>query len=114
METDKIILYAIIGVLVVTVLCILVIKIVKFAKMSKEERVEVLKTYLKGIIALAEQEIIGTKRGQEKLQMVEDYFNKKAPKIYKFILLLIGKDNLKELIETSLQEIKDNFSNNKK
>lgn len=43
--------------------------------------------------------------------MVEDYFKTKAPKIYKLILLATGKDNLRELIELALSEIKDNFAN---
>ena len=102
MDIDKIILYVIIGVFCVFLITFLVIKIVKFAKMSKDEKIKLLKTYLKGIISLAEQEIVGDKKGA-------DYFNKKAPTVYKIVLLLLGKDNLKQLIESSLEEIKQAF-----
>ncbi len=109
MNIDKMILYIVIGILCVSLITFLIIKIVKFAKMSKEEKTKLLKTYLKGIISLAEQEVVGNKKGEEKLKMVEDYFNKKAPKVYKIVLLLLGKDNLKQLIEDSLKEIKESF-----
>lgn len=110
MNTDKIILYLIIGVIVLGIIIYAVINIIKYAKMTPEERKKVLKTYLKGLIALAEQEIVGNKKGEERLQMVEDYFNKKAPTIYKLLLALIGKDNLKEIIEEALKEIKKSFA----
>lgn len=109
MDIDKIVLYVIIGAFCIFLITFLVIKIVKFAKMSKDEKIKLLKTYLKGIISLAEQEIVGDKRGDERLKMVEDYFNKKAPKVYKIVLLLLGKDNLKQFIESSLEEIKQSF-----
>lgn len=109
MDIDKIVLYVIIGVFCIFLITFLVIKIVKFAKMSKDEKIKLLKTYLKGIISLAEQEIVGDKRGDERLKMVEDYFNKKAPKVYKIVLLLLGKDNLKQFIESSLEEVKQSF-----
>lgn len=109
MNTDKIILYLIIGVIVLGIIIYAVINIIKYAKMTPEERKKVLKTYLKGLIALAEQEIIGTKKGEEKMKMVEDYFNKKAPFVYKMILSILGKENLKEIIEEALKEIKDSF-----
>lgn len=109
MNIEQILLYVIIGLIAAAALVFVIIKIVKFSKMSKEEKTQVLKTYLKGLIALAEQEIVGTKRGEERLQMVEDYFNQKAPHIYKAILSMLGKENLKELIEEALKEIKDSF-----
>ena len=42
-------------------------------------------------------------------QMVEDYFNKKAPMVYKFVLFLIGKDNFKQIVEEALEDIKNSF-----
>ena len=39
--------------------------------------------------------------------MVEEYFNKNAPLTYRIILFLLGKDNLKNLIEDALAEIKE-------
>lgn len=110
MDIDKIILWCVIGAIVLGVVIYGIIFIIKYAKMTPEERKKVLKTYLKGLIALAEQEIIGSKKGKEKLQMVEDYFNKKAPMAYKVILALLGKDNLKEIIEEALSEVKKTFA----
>ena len=106
---DKIILYVIIGVMAVYLLTFVIIQIVKFCKMSKEEKVKAFKTYLKGLVSLAEQEIVGSKMGAEKLAMVEEYFNKKAPIMYKIILMSLGKDNLRELIESALKELKESF-----
>ena len=109
MNTDKIILYVIIGVMIISLLVFVITWIIKFCKMSKEDKVKLLKTYLKGLIALAEQEIIGNKRGEEKLAMVEKAFREKAPMVYKITLLLLGKDNLTQLIEDALKEIKAAF-----
>lgn len=101
--------YIIIGVIVAILIVFIVISIVKYAKMKPEERREFLKTYVKGLVALAEQTIVGSKRGQEKLKMVEDYFNKKSPFAYKFVLSLIGKDNLEQITEEALEDIKKSF-----
>ena len=101
--------YLVIGVIALVLLTLLIIKIVKFVKMSPEQKREFLKTYVKGIVALAEQTVTGSKKGQEKLQMVEDYFNKKAPMAYKFVLFLIGKDNFKQIVEEALEDIKNSF-----
>ena len=109
MNIDEIVLYSIIGIIAVCLLIFAIIQIVKFCKMSKEEKIKTLKTYLKGLVSLAEQEITGSKMGAEKLAMVEEYFNKKAPIIYKIILALLGKDNLRELIESALKELKESF-----
>lgn len=109
MNTDKIILYVIIGVMIISLLVFVITWIIKFCKMSKEDKIKLLKTYLKGLIALAEQEIVGNKRGEEKLAMVEKAFREKAPMVYKITLLLLGKDNLTQLIEDALKEIKAAF-----
>lgn len=109
MNTDTIILYSVIGIIAVCLLVFVITWIVKFCKMSKEEKIKTLKTYLKGLVSLAEQEIIGAKRGEEKMKMVEDYFNKKAPFVYKMILYILGKENLKEIIDEALKEIKASF-----
>ena len=102
-------LYIVIGVVALVLLTLLIIKIIKFVKMSPEQKREFLKTYVKGIVVLAEQTVTGDKKGQEKLQMVEDYFNKKAPMAYKFVLFLIGKDNFKQIVEEALEDIKNSF-----
>lgn len=109
MNTDQIIFYIVLGVAVLGILVFAAIWIVKFCKLSKEEKIKLLKTYLKGLIALAEQEIVGSKRGEEKLAMVEKAFREKAPMVYKITLLLLGKDNLTQLIEDALKEIKAAF-----
>lgn len=107
MDTEKIILYVSLGIISICLLTALIIKIVKLCKMSKEDREKIIKTYLKGIVILAEEEIIGTEKGEERLAMVEEYFNKNAPLMYRIILFLLGKDNLKNLIEDALAEIKE-------
>ena len=107
MDTEKIVLYISLGIICLCLVTALIVKIVKLFKMPKEEREKVIKTYLKGVIMLAEEEIIGTKRGEERLAMVEEYFNKNAPLTYRIILFLLGKDNLKNLIEDALAEIKE-------
>lgn len=109
MNIDQVALCIVIGLMVLAALAFVIIWIVKFCKMSKEEKVTLVKTYLKGLVALAEQEIVGTKRGQERLKMVEESFQKKAPLVYKITLLLLGKDNLIQLIEDALKEIKIAF-----
>jgi hypothetical protein len=101
--------YIIIGAIVLGLIVFLIVKIIKFAKMSSDEKKTLLKTYLKGIIALAEQTITGNKKGTEKLQMVENYFKEKAPLVYKIILALLGKDSLSAIIEEALKEIKESF-----
>ncbi len=106
---EDIIAWIIIGIIGAGILTFIIYNIIKFIKMKPEQKKEILKTYLKGLVVLAEQEIVGTKRGAERLKMVEDWFNKKAPMIYKIILLLVGKNNLKEFIEEALKEIKDAF-----
>ena len=107
MDTEKIVLYISLGIVCLCLITALIVKIVKLCKMPKEEREKVIKTYLKGIIMLAEEEIVGTKKGEERLAMVEEYFNKNAPLTYRIILFLLGKDNLKNLIEDALTEIKE-------
>jgi hypothetical protein len=105
---ENIILYIIIGVLAVGIIGFLTYKIGKVIKMKPEERKQLLITFLKGLVAQAEQHI-GSGHGAEKLEEVEKYFQEKAPFLYKMCLRLVGKDNLKELIETALKEIKDSF-----
>jgi hypothetical protein len=105
---ENIILYIIIGVIGAGILAYLIYNIIKIAKMPKEERKQFLKTYLKGLDAEAER-IIGSGNGDIKLAQVEEWFNKKAPLIYKIVLTILGKDNLKDLINDALKEIKESF-----
>ena len=77
--------------------------------MSKEERMEEIMTYLKGIIALVEQEYIGSGRGKEKLAAVKELFDQRAPMFLKLMLKSIGVDDIEELIEKALSELKQSF-----
>lgn len=106
---EKMIMWIVIAVVAVILIVLAVLFIVKIAKMKPEERKELLKTYLKGAIALAEQQIVGEKKGAEKLAAVEEYFKKNAPFLLKVVLMLTGKKNLQALIEEGLSEIKESF-----
>lgn len=108
MENMDILAYVLIGLLAAGIIGAVIFLIVKLAKMSPEDRKKYLVTYLKGLVALAEKEI-GAGHGADKLAMVEDYFNKKAPAFVKIVLTVFGKNNLRELIEMALKEIKESF-----
>lgn len=101
-------LYVIIALIAVAIIGAGIYFGIKIKKMSKEDRKKLLVTFLKGAVALAEEEI-GSGNGEAKLAMVEAYFNDKAPVIYKLILKALGKENLKEFIEEALSEIKNSF-----
>lgn len=105
---ENVVLYIIIGFLILGIASFIIYKIGKVVKMQPEERKKLLITYLKGLVAQAEQHI-GSGHGAEKLAEVEKYFQEKAPFLYKMCLRLVGKDSLKELIEIALKEIKDSF-----
>lgn len=106
---NDIIMWIIIGVVAVAALAFLIYYIIKIAKLPPEKRKELLVTYLKGAVALAEKEIVGSSKGKEKLAMVEEYFNKNAPWFLKILLGIFGKENLQELIELALKEVKESF-----
>ena len=103
-----IITYIILGVVGAAVLAFVIYKIVQIAKMKPEERKELIKTYLKGLVAEAEKQI-GAGNGDLKFAQVEEWFNKKAPMVLKIVLSILGKENLKDLIEDALKEIKESF-----
>ena len=109
MDTEKIVLYIALGIICLCLITALIVKIVKLCKMPKEERTKLLKTYLKGVIAWAEQEFAGSGRGAEKIEAVEKYFKEHASWLLKIVLKLSGKENLRELIEEGLKELKENF-----
>lgn len=109
MSIQEIMMWVVIALVGVGILAYVIYTIVKIAKMSPEDRKQMLVTYLKGAVALAEQQI-GSGNGEIKLARVEDYFNKNAPWFLKILLTVTGKQNLKELIELALTEIKDSFS----
>lgn len=103
-----IIMYIILGVIGAAVLAFIIYKIVQIAKMKPEERKQLIKTYLKGLVAEAEKQI-GAGNGDIKFAQVEEWFNKKAPMILKIVLSILGKETLKDLIEDALKEIKESF-----
>lgn len=105
---SDIIMYIILGVVGAAVLALVIYKIVQIAKMKPEERKELIKTYLKGLVAEAEKQI-GAGHGDVKFAQVEEWFNKKAPMVLKIVLSILGKENLKDLIEDALKEIKESF-----
>lgn len=105
---NDIIMWIIIGVVFATVLGVVIYFVVKICRMSADERKQLLLVYLKGLVAMAEKEV-GAGHGDEKLKEVEDYFNAHAGWFLKILLLLSGKDNLKDLIQQALIEIKESF-----
>ena len=102
------ILWIVFAVLAVAILAIVIVRAVEIFKMSPDERKKALVTYIKGLVALAEAEI-GSGHGQEKQKKKKKWFKEKAPLVLKICLSLFGKENLKELIELALKEIKENF-----
>lgn len=105
---ENILGYIFLGAICLVCLIYIIYKIVKFCKMTPDEKKEVLVIYLKGLVAFAEQSI-GAGHGAEKLALVEEYFMTKAPTFYKLLLFAIGADNLTELIEIALKEVKLSF-----
>ena len=81
---------------------------VSFARLSKEERKKKMIEYLQGIIVSAEL-MLGDGAGPAKLAYVEQEFKKKAPIVYRMVILFTGSENLRELIEQGLNEIKAGF-----
>ena len=106
---ENLYMYIMAAVVVAAGLIYVIITIGKITKMSKAERIEYVKTFLKGLIADAEA-AYGSGHGAEKLAAVEAAFAKKAPFLYKIALKLCGVKSLSEIIELGLAEIKDDFS----
>lgn len=105
---NDIIMYAIIGAIGLVILGIALYWLIRVCKLSKEEKKKLLVTYLKGAVALAEHEI-GSGNGPQKLQEVEEYFDKHAGWFMKILRLVTGKEHFQELIELALKEIKESF-----
>ena len=101
-------LYLGIGAVVLAFLSYLATQIISFCKMPKEDKRKLLLTYLAGLVTMAEDKI-GAGHGAEKLAEVENYFKAHAGLFYKMILRVLGKENLKDLIEEALALVKKNF-----
>lgn len=107
---NDIVMWIVIGVVGAVILAFVIYYIVKLCKMTPEERKKTLVTWLKGAVALAEEEI-GSGHGEEKLAEVEKYFKKNAPWFLKILFLFSGAENLQELIEEALTGVKNSFGN---
>lgn len=105
---ENILMWIIIAIIVIIVIGYVVYKTVKIVKMSPEERKKTLIVYIKGVVAAAEREL-GAGQGAVKLEQVEAYFNKNAGWFLKILLMITKTENLKDLIETALKEIKEDF-----
>lgn len=105
MDTTTIIILCVIG---VAVLGYLAYWFIKFRAMTKEDKVKTIKSYVTGLITFAEKEI-GAGHGAQKLELVENCFKEKAPFAYKIILSMLGKENLTEIIEDALRDVKKAF-----
>lgn len=95
-------------VLVAIIASFLTYKAIEIIRLSPEDKKKKLVSYLVALVNQAEG-FIGAGHGKEKLEQVEKWFDEKAPISYKIILKLLGKENLKGLIEDALKEIKENF-----
>jgi hypothetical protein len=101
-------LMSVTALVVIVVIGYVVYKTVKIVRMSPEERKKTLIVYIKGVVAAAEREL-GAGQGAVKLEQVEAYFNKNAGWFLKILLVITKTENLKDLIETALKEIKEDF-----
>lgn len=84
-------------------------KIVEFCRLTKEQKIQIVKQWLVGAVVAAEAAITTPGAGQEKLQLVINEFNTRAPMLCKFILWATNSVNLQDLIEEALAEVKKNF-----
>lgn len=109
---NDIIMWIIIGVVCAAILAFVIYLIVRICKMKPEKRKELLLNFLKGAVVAAE-EYIGSGHGDEKLQYVEDYFNKNAPWFLKILFAISGQNNLKSLIEEALDAVEGSFGKKK-
>lgn len=100
--------YLALGVIAVGFIGYAVYNIIKIFRMSDQDKERAIIFYLSGLVNMAEKQI-GSGKGEEKLKMVEDFFLKNAPAQYKLMLKFLGKSCLKDLIESALSQIKENF-----
>lgn len=106
---NNIAMWIIIGVVCAIVLAIVAYAAIKVLRLDTEERKRLLVVYLEGAVVMAEKKF-GDGHGAEKMREVEEYFKVHAGWFLKALLLLTGKDNLSDLIEQALAEVKKNFA----
>ena len=109
---NDITMWIIIGAVCAAILAFVIYLIVRICKMKPEKRKELLLNFLKGAVVAAE-EYIGSGHGDEKLQYVEDYFNKNAPWFLKILFAISGQNDLKSLIEEALDAVEGSFGKKK-
>ena len=71
------IIWVIIGLFAVVALVAIIAFVIKFIKMKPEERKDLLIQFLIGLVSVAEIEIVGSQKGQEKIALVEEQFKKR-------------------------------------
>jgi hypothetical protein len=101
--------WIIFGVIAAVLLGLGIWKIVEFCRLTKEQKIQIVKQWLIAAVVAAEAAITTPGAGQEKLQMVMDEFNKKAPLLCRIILWTTNNTTLTECIEDALAEVKKNF-----
>lgn len=84
-------------------------KVIQIVRMPEDERNNVIKKWLLSAVVAAEDAIKESGAGQEKMQLVIQEFQKKAPAIYKLMMKITKGATLEELIENALQMVKENF-----
>lgn len=104
------VVWIIVGVVAVGLLIALVCWLVNFFRKSPEDRKEIVVQFLVGLVTVAEQAFEEGGKGAEKLAMVEEAFNKKAPWIMKLLLKFSGAKDLRELVEYALERAKSAWS----
>ena len=105
---NEVVMWVIVGVLAAIIVGFVAYKVIKIFKTGDEDKKKIIISFLVGLVNSAEG-AIGSGHGKEKLEQVEKWFYEKAPFIYKIMLKILGKDNLKDLIECALKQIKENF-----
>ena len=100
------VIWTIVGIVAAIVLTLVVCFVIKFIKMKPEERRELIVQFLIGLVSIAETEIVGSQKGQEKVAWVETQFNKTAPWFLKIVLLLTKTANLNDLISIAVKKAK--------
>lgn len=108
MSEGVIVSLILIAIIAIVAIAAVIITVVKLKKLSPEERKKKILTFLKGAVALAQNEL-SKEQGAEKLELVQKYFEKNAPWFIKLLFKISGEDNLKDLIELALEEIKKDF-----
>lgn len=105
---SEVVMWIIIGALAAIIIGFVAYKIISILKTGDEEKKKIIISFLVGLVNSAEG-AIGSGHGKEKLEQVEKWFYEKAPFVYKIMLKILGQENLKQLIESALKQIKENF-----